>query len=111
MSSGGESKGFKRPGNERLTRAMLPNSRLGQAAQARDRRTTAGNEKGRALEPSLDRCRSCRAKETGYIPTPPRTMTKLFDATCHASVAGHLEKTGEVARRPYPFRRQSQPHS
>src|ERR1700709_1296858 len=35
---------------------------------------------------------------TRYIPTPPRTMTKLFDATCGATFAGHLEKTGEAVR-------------
>ena len=39
-----------------------------------------------------------RAKETRHIPTPPRAVTKLFDATCGAGSAGHLEKTGEAVR-------------
>jgi hypothetical protein len=45
-----------------------------------------------------------RAKGLGDIPTPPRAMTKLFDAACGASFAGHLEETGEGVGGHTPFR-------
>jgi hypothetical protein len=63
----------------------------------RDRRKSESSEKALPLSmPILPR----EGKE--YIPTPPRAMTKLFDATCGASCVGHLEKTGEAARATIP---------
>jgi hypothetical protein len=59
-------------------------------------------KKGEPEKLSLCRCRSCRATGLGDIPTPPRAMTKLFDATDSASFAGHLEKTGEAVRATIP---------
>ena len=61
-----------------------------------------GKRKRESLRSSPSVDADLAAKETRYIPTPPRAMTNLFDATC--TRAGHLEKTGESARGPYPFR-------
>jgi hypothetical protein len=60
----------------------------------------ATDEKGRALRKLSPVDADLAAKETRYIPTPPRAMTKLFDA--RATLAGHLEKTGEAARATIP---------
>src|SRR4051812_46220383 len=76
---------------------MRPDRRLGHAAQAQDRRRAPENEKRESLRSSPFRCRSCR-EGLGDIPTPPRAMTKLFDAACGATFAGHLEKTGGAVR-------------
>jgi hypothetical protein len=70
--------------------------KLKRAASAWLAGTSPGGEVGRASEKSPPFLLVDLAhKETGYIPTPPRTTTKLFDATCVISPAGHLEKTGE----------------
>jgi hypothetical protein len=60
-------------------------------------RKEKGNEKGRTLrKPSLIVCDLFAPQEDGmqYIPTPPRAMTKLFDATCVPSAP-----TVEISRR------------
>jgi hypothetical protein len=52
-------------------------------AQAKDRRSGSGNEKRESLRspPSVDADLVARRTQ-GDIPTPPRAMTKLFDASC-----------------------------
>ena len=74
-----DSKGSEDLRRRRLCRTIGPDRRLcPHCASAQ-----IGKEKGRALrKPSLV-CRSFRAPRNGdHIPTPPRAMTKLFDATC-----------------------------
>jgi hypothetical protein len=70
----------------------------GSAEQREERCTASGTrkEKGRALrKPSLVRA-DLAAQVPGYIPTPPRAMTKLFDTALCNKARRPLEKTGEL---------------
>jgi len=54
-----------------------PGTRIRDPRVARHTRKREGSEKALPSD-----CVDLARKETGYIPTPPRTTTKLFDATC-----------------------------